>query len=344
MGYISLCFLTRLLSYILFSGIVGAETVLSIARDKPISPSTSTDGSTSPPFMFPSIIGLLAFDTPYLGISPGVLAHNAETHYQTVKGAWSAYNSVTNAFGLGSKAPVAPTAIDASKALPAPPAPADAAAVPSWQKWGRYAMYAGAAGAVLAGGAAAYANRGTLSEGLSWATGHLEFVGCLARGAQLEGRVADVVALNRNRSIGFRNLFTQLGSGAGTLTWRDGEESGGWAHEVVSTERTFCLLPKGETKSYFEPTINDKAGNEITAHMNMFTPKDNPGYYGMSERAKEVIVEWVTNGWHVPEAEPKAETTTDGAAGRSALDEDPEIVYKEEVEKESVHEGNPWAS
>jgi len=312
-------------------GIVGAETLLSIAKDKPISSSSSEHATDSPPFMFPSILGLLAFDTPYFGISPGVLAHNAETHYQNVKGAWSAYNTVAGAFGLGGNSTAgASTAVDASKALPAPPvAQADAAAVPAWQKWGRYAMYAGAAGAVLAGGAAAYANRGTLSEGWGWATSHLEFVGCLARGAQMEARVTDVAELSKIRTVGFRNLYTRLGAGAGTLMWNDGEKKAneGWAHSVVGAERTFCLLPKGGAREYFEPTVNEKAPNEVTAHMNMFTPRDNPGYYNMSERAKAIVVDWVTKGWHIPETDTPLDHELVGP-----VDDDPEMVYKEEVE------------
>lgn len=30
----------------------------------------------------------------------------------------------------------------------------------------------------------------------------------------------------------------------------------------------------------------------------MFYPKDNPGYYGMSEDAKKLIVQWTTNEWY----------------------------------------------
>jgi hypothetical protein len=334
---------------VIFRGIVGAETILSIIRDEPIPMSGSTDkpqknATDTTSFMFPSILGLLAFDTPYLGISPGVLAHNAETHYQNVRGAWSAYNSVAGALGLGASKPAKEAAtVDASKALPAPPPAedtADAAAVPAWQKWGRYAMYAGAAGAMLAGGAAAYANRNQLSEGWGWATSHLEFVGCLARGAQLEARVADIIELTEKRQLGFRNLYTQLGTGAGTLMWKDGEGSasgGGWAHQLTGAERTFCLLPKSENvKTFFEPAVNDKADSEISAHMWMFTPKDNPGYYVLSERAKETITEWVRNGWPIPETGPEP-------SGGSKIDEDPEIVYKEEVENAPVDEGNPWA-
>jgi hypothetical protein len=30
----------------------------------------------------------------------------------------------------------------------------------------------------------------------------------------------------------------------------------------------------------------------------MFFPKDNPGYYSMSEEAKKLVVQWSTNEWY----------------------------------------------
>lgn len=30
----------------------------------------------------------------------------------------------------------------------------------------------------------------------------------------------------------------------------------------------------------------------------MFFPKDNPGYYAMSEEAKKLVVQWTTNDWY----------------------------------------------
>jgi len=30
----------------------------------------------------------------------------------------------------------------------------------------------------------------------------------------------------------------------------------------------------------------------------MFYPKDNPGYFAMSERAGKLIAEWTTNEWY----------------------------------------------
>jgi hypothetical protein len=126
-------------------GIVAAETLLSIIGDQPLhSVKNSQIGSTMLPehstLMFPYIQAILAFDTPYLGIAPGVVAHGAEKHWQTANSAYSAYSNLASAFGWGNK-DTAPGAVDASKMLPAPPAKAvsdangDAASAPLWQRY-----------------------------------------------------------------------------------------------------------------------------------------------------------------------------------------------------------------
>ncbi|KAL9025224.1 MAG: hypothetical protein Q9196_005917, partial [Gyalolechia fulgens] len=286
-------------------GIVAAETLLHIISDEPISSSSflpklnpssaahtsSTTTSTSLPqtssrragddiltndrhvFMFPYIQGILAFDTPYLGLSPSVIAHGAESHYRSASSAYSAISDLAGAFGY--RAATKPSSKQSPQPKAAlPPAPEhakdglsasmtaatdDAAATPTWQRLGKYAMFAGAAGAVAAGGAAAYLKKDALSSGWNWVGSHLEFVGCLVRGEELRSRLDKIVALNRERGIGFADLHTVLGKGA-----TGGGTGGGGGGE----KRTFCNIPKSkQNREYWWPEVNDKAKEETGAHM-----------------------------------------------------------------------------
>ncbi|KAI4258206.1 MAG: hypothetical protein L6R42_005235, partial [Xanthoria sp. 1 TBL-2021] len=253
-------------------GIVAAETLLHIISDEPIPPPSSaayttlSSTSTSAPsqtdnnpldnehphnFMFPYIQGILAFDTPYLGLSPSFIAHGAESHFRSATSAYSAFSELAGAFGYGVSANPSPNSRQQTPkaALPAPPQPAkdnnllsasmtaasdDAAATPTWQRLGKYAMFAGAAGAVAAGGAAAYLKKDALSSGWNWVGSHLEFVGCLVRGEELKQRLEKVVKVGTERGVGFADLYTVLGKGA-----VDGQIKG-------QGERTFCNVPKSK--------------------------------------------------------------------------------------------------
>lgn len=303
-------------------GIVAAETLLLLANEQPIRTTSSASKSapnntlnsttaTSQPnqsdepatsFMFPHIQGILAFDTPYLGLAPGMIAHGLEGGHKAATNAYNAYNEMTSIFGWGSSSQsTASSAIGpGAKTAGALPAPAvDAAAAPTWQSWGKYAMFAGAAGAVVAGGAAAlYSQRDKISAGWGWATSHLLFVGDLARAEILRKRVETGEQVCRDRGLGWVNLYTNLGKGA--------REGYGITSSVAGNERTFCNLPqKARTGNdrdqiglkWFK-AINEKAKDETSAHCSMFLPRDNPGYYRLGERAKEIIVEWVDDGWY----------------------------------------------
>ncbi|KZF26737.1 hypothetical protein L228DRAFT_279901 [Xylona heveae TC161] len=295
-------------------GIVAAETTISIASERPVGDNFSEASS----FMFPYIQGILAFDTPYLGIAPGVVAHGAEGHYNTASTAYGylrdagkafgwagGSNSGTSSPGSGARTPLGLLPGIGSSGTPGTSTPTgagtgeaiytggDAAAMPAWQRWGRYAMFAGAAGAVAAGGAAAYMKRDQITEGWGWVFSHLEFVGCLARGEDLKKRVARVAQLETEHNLGFANLYTCLGSAAAA------KSSGRVSSGVLGAERTFCSLPKSEVlKKFFHKTTNDAAKDETMAHMSMFLPRDNPGYYDMAEHARELITGWLQNEWY----------------------------------------------
>lgn len=337
-------------------GIVAAETLLLLASERPLPASASTSNPDAPNFpsnttlgtttstsrpnpapvepgstnlMFPHVQGLLAFDTPFLGLAPEMIAHGLEGGHKVAANAYNTYNEVASIFGWGGKSgsttPTAPATPPAG-ALPAPSAAdvADAAASPRWQSWGKYAMFAGAAGAVAAGGAAAlYSQREKISAGWGWASSHLLFVGDLAKAERLRQRVETVNKQCTERGIGAANLYTNLGRGA--------REGYGLTETLSGRDRTFCNLPAAVKEGRGKPTeqasgmqwikaINEKAKDETTAHTSMFYPRENPGFYSLGEASKEIIGSWVDQGWYEsstgPENEDKlSETLNPGSIG-----------------------------
>ncbi|RMZ85650.1 hypothetical protein DV737_g639, partial [Chaetothyriales sp. CBS 132003] len=323
-------------------GIVAAETYLLLASEQPIAPAHSatngptssflSDTATSPAasqarseasslpdgpdtsnFMFPHIQAILAFDTPFLGLAPSMVAHQLEGGHKMASNAYNAYNEMAGIFGWGSKSEsnVRTEAASATKALPAPAisSTADAAAAPQWQRWGKYAMFAGAAGAVAAGGAAAlYNQRAKITAGWSWASSHLLFVGDLAKPEILRRRVEMLEKAVQERGAACANLYTLLGRGA--------REGYGVTSAVKGPERTFANLPVKARDGNGRPVnarlvsgsvgqgmlwwgaANENARDETSAHMSMFTPRENPGFYAMARKSKDLIAGWVDEGWY----------------------------------------------
>lgn len=267
-------------------GIVAAETAIRLATEKPIHNSTdpAKDEAASktdvprPPtpnsLMFPYVQGVLAFDTPFLGISPGVVAHGAESHYNTASAALAQLSGLGLWGSTQAAAKAATPAKPPAGVLPASSGSggdkdrekSPAAGKSGWGHWGTIAMVAGAVGAVAAGGAAAYYNRDQITEGWSWATSHLEFVGCLARKEELRRRVAYMVRLNKDLGVGFSNLYTRLGRAAGPT-------SNSVVGTVLGNQRTFCVVPQRDVAGDWRPAVNDKATDETVAHMSRLFPR-----------------------------------------------------------------------
>ncbi|EMC98096.1 hypothetical protein BAUCODRAFT_86437 [Baudoinia panamericana UAMH 10762] len=309
-------------------GIVAAETLLSVAKDEPLpsqswandtTNTTTADGarpvtlpledpieraSSAPPvessrLFFPYIRAVLAFDTPYLGISPGVLAHGAEEHINQASAAYKAFDTASQFFGWGSPggSSARPIPNASAKALPA----ADGSTT-AWGTWGKYAMYGGAIAAVAGAAGAAYLNYNQIQEGLLWAGSHLEFVGCLARGAELQKRVESVVALTKTHGIGFANFYGALDEKISSKTQ--------YAGAVLGQDRTFCVVPKAarkqdpaagntsRSKGAWVKCVNSVASDELKAHTSMFAPQWNRDYHAMLPRARDQIAAWVDNEWY----------------------------------------------
>ena len=266
-------------------GIVAAETVIALASEKPIPHDADNDlsdnaggkgddktrgrqGASSPDalnsLMFPYIQGVLAFDTPFLGIAPGVVAHGAENHYNNAAAAWSQISGLSTVIWGASDSKEQQPPTGNKKPVAALPAPENdkpnAPKSGGWGNWGKIAMAAGAVGAIAAGSAAAYVNREQITTGWSWVSSHLEFVGCLARGEELKNRVRTMLRLNKELDIGFANLYTRLGKAASP-------KQVSMVGTVLGKERTFCNLPSKSTAGVWKEAINDAATDETGAHM-----------------------------------------------------------------------------
>lgn len=261
-------------------GIVAAETVIGLASEKPIYTEDGIEKPADTPgqghfnsLMFPYIQGVLAFDTPFLGISPGVVAHGAEGHYQTAATALSQLSGLGTTLWGANKAAQAKSGQGNKAAGALPPAASgqgksddnsnNSSSPSPWAKWGKVAAFAGAAGAVAAGGAAAWMNRDQISEGWGWAASHLEFVGCLARAEELKKRLRYMVQLSDELDVGFANVYTRLGRAAPS-------KQVSMVGTVLGRERTFCNLPSRQVAGQWREAVNDKAKDETVAHMSEY--------------------------------------------------------------------------
>lgn len=316
-------------------GIIAAETLLLLAVEQPIPPKVSPDLSSTEAtssledstssrivepgsFMFPHVQGIIALDTPFLGIAPGVVSYGAEEHYRT---ATTAYNTVSEVaglfgFGKGNGNNGSNTRQQEENTRPSPQSSAvqtspatDAAATPSWQRWGRYAMFAGAAGALAAGGAAAmYTQRDRLTSGFGWVSSHLVFVGCLSRPAELRQRVTNLTKVYQDRGIRCTNFYTTLGKSASSLVETSDQGKTSFSQKIIrSKHRTFCTLPPEEDQGATRPkepglgwikAVNDQAKDEVKAHVSMFTPKENPAFYELVTGACKALVKSVDKSWY----------------------------------------------
>lgn len=146
---------------------------------------------------------------------------------------------------------------------------AAAASAGGYSRWSKIAGAIGAAGVAAAGGAVAYRNRESLTTGMSWMQEHLQFVGILVRGQELSTRVKRASTIP---GVGFEVFYTQL-----ELENKDWKALGG--------QRTFCILPDGsELREHYHVQKNRLAKDEVDAHVHMFQPDYNSGFYQMMDK------------------------------------------------------------
>lgn len=170
------------------------------------------------------------------------------------------------------------------------------AATSAWKGWGKVAMLASAVGAFAAAGAVGYYKREDIAAGFGWVSSHLEFVSELTKHEVLKTRLSRSKSI---RGIGFANLYTSLGNREKSSTVQGGNMAPPPGTDpalasFLAAERTFCREPgKGDEKQGWYKMVNTKAKDEVEAHTGMFNPQTNPGFYNMSDHARNIVLQWV---------------------------------------------------
>lgn len=136
---------------------------------------------------------------------------------------------------------------------------------------------------MLAGAAAgaAYYHRADIETSYGALTGHMQYVGALWDKAALAERIRHLVEGETTHGVVFRMFYTLLPPMA----------------PANPSPRTFCLLPEGSSDAFqrFVPARNTLAENEVRAHVSMFSPAKNDGYYQLGLEAAGVIRQAIAN-------------------------------------------------
>lgn len=301
---------------------MAADALLSIVDDESVTFANGRTHKKGTGFMFPYIQGILAFDTPYLGLPPIIFAHGADTHLRNADTHLRSASAAVAQLNLTSGGTSAVAQLSAlASGLFATKAANEASNVVQKQHEAKEAKEAKEARrrsesssskspskeTAVALSAPAPVAPANLFGGWGKVMAYAGAASILAAGgavAYLKGAVlATWVSSHmefvgalvktdemRNRlrratavpGVGFADYYTALGE--------RGAEKG---------ERTFVTLPSMNSEHYklFHRCVNPKVKDEVEAHVSMFSPKSNPWYYEMSTSARDQIAEWVKGDW-----------------------------------------------
>lgn len=180
------------------------------------------------------------------------------------------------------------------------------------------------AGAVAGG---AYYKRDDLTQGLSWATDHMKYVGNLWDEESLNQRVEALIDIEKERGVIFRTLVNV--SSLSLMSYSIVSSAPCRLYAILPpkppeflTSRTFIVLPKygSRSKDHFLPASNGIAPDEIQAHTGIFSATTNDGYYQLGLTSVKIIQDaLMTSRGHLTTSNP----TSSRKKGNSPTKEGP---------------------
>ncbi|EGG07974.1 Hypothetical protein MELLADRAFT_71595 [Melampsora larici-populina 98AG31] len=263
-------------------GLVLADATLKLLRDR------DSASKLHETIVWPGIIGLIGYDTPYYGLNPAVFANAANEYLKYAKSA----QEIASGLGLGlgalgwmSGSTTDQASKDKTKTSQATPSgskkkeePAPSNANKDWWKMGMAA--AGVAGLAAAAGTS-YWQKDAISENFTWASSHLDFVGELWKGDNLKKRVIEVI--DTQPTINFHCFYTEIPKVFESKSFSDSR------HLIVLPDST---IPR-DIRKHFTANRNIRAKNEIDAHISMFNEKENSGYWALGKDTVQHITQWL---------------------------------------------------
>ncbi|EFP78521.1 hypothetical protein PGT21_025230 [Puccinia graminis f. sp. tritici] len=265
-------------------GLVIADATLKLIRER------DSQTNLQDSIIWPGIIGLIGYDTPYYGLNPTFFTNTANEYLGHAKTAQQVMNNLGLglAFGMGaagSSSANGPTAAQKKdKSSPEPhkkdqeqkatTQPTNAAS--NWMKLGLAAV--GVAGLAAAAGTT-YWQKDKITENVGWAASHLDYVKELFETDRLNQRMTDIIKLQP--VMNFHCFYTEIPK-----------------VDPNSSDRHFIILPSSKTQprgidASFSVNQNQKAANEINAHTTMFNQNLNSGYWDLGKDSARLISNWL---------------------------------------------------
>jgi len=181
--------------------------------------------------MFPVVHGILTFDTPFCGLSRSMFAYGAVSSYQGYSSATSLFSLLAMRMGPGAALfTIGSFAYKNREALQKGMGSLTSMKWEDWTKWRSQAEAESVEGESKEGDkegtkmswenvqeGLAMMSKENLGEGMAYITSHLEFVGVLFRGVELQERLDRIGEL---RGVGFADLVRRYSLHTHILTHR----------------------------------------------------------------------------------------------------------------------------
>lgn len=322
-------------------GLIAVDAALSIARKT----SEQQQPTHAKRKLWPAVVGVLAYDTPYYGVHPGVFKHGINKYagyIQTAQnigtflapmgvGLAARWNSERQSQSSSATPPSNTTSAANGRSSRTTEsngndAAASARASSNW----RTALMATGAVALASGAAAsaAYFNKDKINGAYGWVSDHLAFVSNLWDDSALRARLDQLV---EQPQILFHCYYTRLPASS---------RAANPTAQAQARDRTFIILPPRDARSApsFTPMDNVQAADEVEAHISMFNARANPRYFELGLQTSRLVATCLDNESRFgDQTHAQHETET----GRGDMDEEKGLRFGDDEIEQLRHAERP---